>query len=229
MNIMKTEFVFKIPVVGNAYTGKTTFLLKNSMNKFFDSRLTVGSGFIAQDTEVTVFNKSSDKFLSFQVKIVYWDLAGNARFRHLLASYLSGANAVIVVYDTRYSSMISLDYWMDMVSRHAKEAIPYSVVVCSKMDEPVKCDDFNKRFIASTDKKCQENGYLGHYLTSSRTDKPQKTFTPITDVIIALLKNLGHVKINETDEINISTLEKSAFIVVPLYIESMRGITQYVD
>eukprot|EP01043_Picozoa_sp_COSAG02_P047033 COSAG02_NODE_4466_length_5332_cov_3.159564_6_plen_301_part_01 len=64
-------------------------------------------------------------------KFQLWDLAGQERFRTIIASYYQGAHGFIIVYDvTDPRSFENVEYWLDKVEKYA----PIKMLVGNKSD-----------------------------------------------------------------------------------------------
>ena len=101
----KKEFLFKILVIGELGTGKTSFI-KRYVHQFFSDhyRATIGVDFALKvlqwDEEGTV------------VRLQLWDIAGQERFGNMTRVYYKEAVGAILVYDlTRKDTFSAIDKW----------------------------------------------------------------------------------------------------------------------
>ena len=113
------DFIFKVCIFGDGGVGKTT-LIRRYLTGMFDStlKMTIGVDFHIKQIEI------ENKRITLQI----WDFAGEERFRILLPSYVRGAKGGIFMFDiTRYSSLINLDEWLEVVKTVHKD-IPLMMV-----------------------------------------------------------------------------------------------------
>lgn len=95
--------LFKLTVVGDSKTGKTSLLKKFSEGKFNpDEPSTIGVDF-SQRT-LTVHRNGQPRAAKLQL----WDTAGDKRFRSISTGYYRGASGVIAVFDV--GNRESFDY-----------------------------------------------------------------------------------------------------------------------
>ena len=101
----RKEFLFKILVIGELGTGKTSFI-KRYVHQFFSDhyRATIGVDFALKvlqwDDEGTV------------VRLQLWDIAGQERFGNMTRVYYKEAVGAILVYDlTRKDTFSAIDKW----------------------------------------------------------------------------------------------------------------------
>eukprot|EP00771_Trimastix_marina_P001161 gnl/Trimastix_PCT/2211.p1 GENE.gnl/Trimastix_PCT/2211~~gnl/Trimastix_PCT/2211.p1 ORF type:complete len:204 (+),score=11.57 gnl/Trimastix_PCT/2211:85-696(+) len=83
------DHLFKVLLLGDASSGKTSLLTRIVHCIFNDSMHSIGVDFAIKTIEF------EGKALKFQI----WDTAGQERFRTITAAYFRGANAVLFVYD----------------------------------------------------------------------------------------------------------------------------------
>ncbi|KAL0234086.1 hypothetical protein PCE1_001124 [Barthelona sp. PCE] len=119
------DYLFKVVLLGDAGTGKSSLLARYTRNEFSrSSKSTIGVEFA---TKTVVLNEK-------RVKGQIWDTAGQDRFRAVCDAYYQGAYGAILVYDiSKRSSFENLDKWLDEVKRYADANI--SLLVAGN-----KCD-----------------------------------------------------------------------------------------
>lgn len=119
-----TEATFKILLIGDSGTGKSSLLLRYTDDAWQPQTPTVGVDFRAKH----VLHADSRYRLSI------WDTAGQERFRTLTASYYRGAQACLLVYDVgSLASFAHLAVWIDELELYASQHIVRVIVGC-------KCD-----------------------------------------------------------------------------------------
>ena len=102
--------LYKIIVVGNNCTGKTT-LCHNYIN---NSLLATASSTIGIDFHSSVMDVSGTK-----IKIILWDTAGQEAFRSLIRTYYKNTCGVVIVYDiTSRRSFEDVKYWISEYDKH---------------------------------------------------------------------------------------------------------------
>jgi small GTP-binding protein len=103
--MVKYDNVYKIIIIGNNCTGKTT-LCHNYINK---SCLENVESTIGIDFHSNIMDVCGKK-----IKIILWDTAGQETFRSLIKSYYKNTCGVVVVYDiTNKKSFEDVKYWID--------------------------------------------------------------------------------------------------------------------
>lgn len=121
------DYIFKILIIGDAGTGKSSILLRYTDDMFCESYLsTVGVDFKFKNVEI------AGKVLKLQI----WDTAGQERYRNITGSYYRGALGIALVYDvTNDQSFRSLDRWVkDIEANSSSESAPIVVMIGNKTD-----------------------------------------------------------------------------------------------
>mmetsp|Transcript_35461 Transcript_35461/g.40404 ORF Transcript_35461/g.40404 Transcript_35461/m.40404 type:complete len:215 (+) Transcript_35461:228-872(+) len=105
------DHLFKILIIGDAATGKSSMLLRFTDDSFDDHiQSTIGVDFKVKHLDMN----------GKRVKLTIWDTAGQERFRTLTSSYYRGAHGVCFVYDvTRTDTFENLDQWLREVKMYA--------------------------------------------------------------------------------------------------------------
>ncbi|KAI2509918.1 GTPase [Fragilaria crotonensis] len=103
--------LFKILIIGDAATGKSSMLLRFTDDSFDEHiQSTIGVDFKVKHLDIG----------GKRVKLTIWDTAGQERFRTLTSSYYRGAHGVCFVYDvTRTDTFENLDQWLKEVHLYA--------------------------------------------------------------------------------------------------------------
>jgi small GTP-binding protein len=96
----------KIVVLGATAVGKTSLINRFCGNPFdADTRSTVGASFFSRQVQAD----------NTPVSLMFWDTAGEERFRSVAPALLRGANGVILVFDlTQISTFAELDPYLTM-------------------------------------------------------------------------------------------------------------------
>ncbi|MHA2394347.1 MAG: Rab family GTPase [Promethearchaeota archaeon] len=113
------DYLFKIVLLGDNSEGKIAFTQNICHNIFnSDTKLTIGVDFFTKQMRV----------LDSEIRLHLWDIVGDPRFKFLIPTYCSGANAAIIIYDV--NNPYSLDHvseWADIVRSRADD-IPIMLI-----------------------------------------------------------------------------------------------------
>ncbi|KCV68111.1 Ras-like protein Rab-32A [Fonticula alba] len=155
------EFLFKILVVGDIGTGKTSIIKRYVHNIFsYFYRSTIGVDFAL-------------KVLQWEqnivVRVQLWDIAGQERFGNMTRVYYKDAVGAMVVFDvTRTSTFEAVSKWksdIDSKVRLPGDAMIPVVLLANKCD---LSKDGLVRNAAQMDKYCEEKGFIGWFETSAK-------------------------------------------------------------
>ncbi|KAH7827458.1 Rab32B2 [Monocercomonoides exilis] len=158
----RTQYLFKVLVVGDYAVGKTS-LIKRYVSNVFNTnyKLTIG---------VDYCEKSIDWGDGVTISLQLWDIAGHERFGHMTSVYYKHAIASLIVFDLARPETLetSLKWKEDINSRISLadgRSIPF-MLLANKCDLPeVSIDrEYLNRFV-------EENGFVGWMETSARTNK----------------------------------------------------------
>jgi len=129
------KFLFKILLVGNSSTGKTTLLMRYTDNIF----TTEYSSTIGVDFKIKSIMVDDDI-----IKLQIWDTAGQERFKSIVKSYYRNSNGVLLVFSlTDIESFNSIENWLNDIKDYCIENIPV-IIIGTKSDlknEIVVTDD----------------------------------------------------------------------------------------
>jgi Ras-related protein Rab-32 len=157
------EYLFKVLVVGEVATGKTSMIRQYVHNTFSNQYKTT----IGVDFALKVVNIDDDT----SVKLQLWDIAGQERFGNMTRVYYKEALGAVIVFDvTRASTFEAVQKWKaDIDSKVEVNGKPIPVVLLAN-----KCDLAKEGPVkdsAAMDKYCEEKGFIGWYETSAKENK----------------------------------------------------------
>jgi small GTP-binding protein len=158
------EYVYKVLVVGDIGTGKTSIIKRFVHNIFSEHyKSTIGVDFALKilhwDNTTTV-------------KLQLWDIAGQERFGNMTRVYYKEAVGAFVVFDvTRTSTFDAVAKWKNDLDQKVTlppddRPIPV-VLLANKSDLP---RDPALKTPQMLDKYCEENGFVGCFETSAKNN-----------------------------------------------------------
>ncbi|XP_059174795.1 ras-related protein Rab-32-like isoform X3 [Physella acuta] len=157
----KKELLYKILVIGELGTGKTS-IIKRYVHAFFSQhyRATIGVDFALK-----VLNWDADTLIRLQL----WDIAGQERFGNMTRVYYKEAVGAFVVFDvTRASTFDAVTKWKGDLDNKVQLA-DGSPVPCVLLAN--KCDQAKEGLVNNTsqmDEFCKEKGFIGWFETSAK-------------------------------------------------------------
>ena len=100
---MTFDYTFKIILIGDHDTGKTTFF---RMINYLDL------SFIPTTIGVDFFTKHIEKYNKI-IKVNFWDTAGQERFRSIIVSYFKNISGILLFFDLNNKNTFdSLEKWL---------------------------------------------------------------------------------------------------------------------
>lgn len=119
------DYLFKLLLIGNTSSGKSSLLVRFADNMFSQTYLpTIGVDFKISTLQL------NDKTLKLQI----WDTAGQERFKTITSAYYKGAHGIIVTYDiTDKGSFHDVENWLAEVDKHCTENVS-KLLVGNKSD-----------------------------------------------------------------------------------------------
>jgi len=156
------DYMFKVLVVGDVNTGKTSVIKRYIHNTFSTNyRATIGADFALKllqwDPQTTI-------------RIQFWDIAGQERFGFMTRVFYKEAVGAFVLFDaSRPSTFAASSKWKrDIESKVtiADDPIP-AVLLANKID---LLEDHSLKNDGEMETFCKKNGYCGWYETSALMD-----------------------------------------------------------
>ncbi|MBN1802784.1 MAG: GTP-binding protein [Candidatus Lokiarchaeota archaeon] len=152
-------FVFKITVIGNGAVGKTSLIKKYTQGSFQKDYIkTLGAQ----------FSKYDEKIDNNNIKLFFWDIAGQEEFNFMRPTFYKGSKAAIIVFSQENNahgkeSIESIAQWHDDIKKYCGE-LP--IVLFGNKIDLVKDKNANDKKIK---KIVKERNFLGYYKTSAKT------------------------------------------------------------
>lgn len=171
---MESEFdyVFKILIVGEMDTGKTSILLKYADNYFSSTYIT---------TIVVDFKEKQVDASDKKVKLQIWDTSSQERYKYMTLPYYKAAQAFVLVYDiTNKDTFTNLQSVYDEAKANAPEKVKYFVVGS-------KSDLEDKRAVTTDEGKKFAAGIGAEFLETSAKNNTniQELFTHLTNELVS--------------------------------------------
>jgi small GTP-binding protein len=162
-----TDYLFKILVVGEQGTGKTSIIKRYVHNIYsVHYKATIGVDFALK-----VINWDDNSVVRLQL----WDIAGQERFGNMTRVYYKEAVGAFVVFDiTRLETFDEVKKWKADIDSKVflgtgpdRKPIPV-VLLANKVDLDTSEEGFETNNKAKLDKFCQEFGFINWFATSAK-------------------------------------------------------------
>ncbi len=116
----RSDIIIKIVIMGEASVGKTNLLTRYIWDRFDDcQKPTIGMDFLSKDLVVDNCN----------IKVQFWDTAGQEKYRSLASSYYKIANGAILVYDvTNKDSFDRINRWLEEIRNNTSKDIKIMLI-----------------------------------------------------------------------------------------------------
>ncbi|MFX1572824.1 MAG: Rab family GTPase [Promethearchaeota archaeon] len=182
MKERRRKFSFKIVVVGDGRVGKTTLIKKFTESSFIKDYIkTIGAQF-------SVFDKEME---GDQIRLLFWDIAGQDNFHFLRPSFFRSSKAAIIVYSLEENklgedSFNHISDWQQDVNHYCGN-IPI-VVFANKVDL-IDENNINRSAIKEI---VEKKSFFGYYITSAKTGQGViKAFNAIINTLYKKNKGLS--------------------------------------
>ncbi|HME56447.1 MAG TPA: Rab family GTPase [Candidatus Lokiarchaeia archaeon] len=168
---MEVDYVLKIVVVGEFGTGKTSLIDRYIQQTFNDDyRPTLG-------TNISIKQIAID---DTSVNLIFWDIAGQEKWKHVRSLYYKGSNAALVVGDLTQKSTFDAiaTVWVPDLRQYAGNDVPV-MLIANK-------NDLNRDTTPEDVEACATAiGAIGAIETSAKTgDNVEDAFVRITRAAI---------------------------------------------
>lgn len=145
------NYLFKICLVGDSRTGKTTFIESLVKNFYYESKeKTVGIDFFT--------------YIIDDVKFQVWDTSGNIMFIGIVRSYFNDASGILLFFSDK-KSFDNIDYWIEEIRKINKKC--KLILIQSESDSDLeyigqddihlKCDKYFVDKFIKINSKCMKN------------------------------------------------------------------------
>ena len=192
----KKDFLFKVLVIGDCNTGKTS-IIKRYVHGIFTNnyKSTIGVDFALKvlhlDNNVTV-------------RLQIWDIAGQERFGNMTRIYYKDAIGAFLVFDvTRPNTFDNITKWKkdidSKIQLNGSKPIPI-VLLGNKIDLINDKLGWGKS-AQFMDKFCQENGFIAWFETSAKDNSNIETATN------ALVENINNTMDIYSDTYDSTTIK----------------------
>ena len=119
------SYLFKVSLIGDSSTGKTSILLRFIDDYFTeDTKSTIGVDFklVSLELEPKIY-----------AKMQIWDTCGSERFKSLTSSFIKTCVAFILVFDlTRRSTFQNIDHWIKIIKENTSPK--FLILIGNKSD-----------------------------------------------------------------------------------------------
>jgi len=195
-----TEYLYKVLVVGDIGTGKTS-IIKRYVHNIFSAHY---KSTIGVDFALKVINWSPNTIVRLQL----WDIAGQERFGNMTRVYYKEAVGAIVVFDvTRAATFDAVQKWkndIDCKVTLPPDDRPIPVVLLGNKIDLAK-ESFQKT-PSQMEKYCEENGFSGWFETSAKENQNiEKAFKFLVGKILE-----NEVRKEDPDESSTKLVEPTA-------------------
>ena len=146
------DFLFKVSLIGDSGTGKTSIITRFIDNIFKEETTTT----IGVDFKIVSFDLGKETFAKMQI----WDTCGSERFKSLTANFLKTCSAFILVFDlTRLSTFQNIDNWIKTIYENTK---PRFLILIGNKSDLINQRKVDKDLIL---KYCEKNNF--NYIETS--------------------------------------------------------------
>lgn len=172
------QYIFKLIMIGNPNSGKTSLINRYVNNKFIDSYIcTLGVDFFMKSIQI------ENTVVKFQI----WDTAGMEKYRTIAASYFRGCHAAFVVFDlTSRESFEGVQKWIEAYNEQVSPMFKRLVILLGN-----KCDLIPQREISDEELDIFiKNNSVLYWPTSAKTGVGvEEAFTAVGKVLFDYYKN----------------------------------------
>ena len=129
MNTSDNKYIFKIIIIGNTGSGKSSLLLRYTrdiFNNYYEP--TIGVDFGTKQIDIPYNNQH------IPIKLQIWDTAGQERFSTITKSYYRNTCGVVIVFDlTNKESFNSIPKWINNIEDNCDSTVQ-KILIGNKSD-----------------------------------------------------------------------------------------------
>jgi len=174
-NEFSSDFIFKICVIGDGATGKTSLIKRFTQGSFNKDYIkTLGAQFSKFEKIMEFEGKN------IRARLFFWDIAAQSEFKFMRPTFYNGAKAIIVVYDlTRKETFDNIRQWIDDISQYCGKLPTVCFANKSDLVDEATYD------VSEITNLSKELDFMEYYLTSAKTGKHvQDAFNAIIDILV---------------------------------------------
>lgn len=190
------EYLFKVVVVGDIGTGKTS-IIKRYVHNIFSMHY---KSTIGVDFALKVINWDENNIIRLQL----WDIAGQQRFGNMTRVYYKEAAGAIVVFDvTRINTFDAIQKWKNDIDEKIRYANENKIPVILFAN---KCDLARDIFYendSTINKICEDYGFIAWFETSAKNDTGIEN--GINTLVGKILESYGKPE-KKNNTVNLNTL-----------------------
>lgn len=159
------DYTYKIIIIGDSGTGKTSILSQAINGKFDDfHNLTIGVEYGSKKYRLVYEN--------LYVKLQIWDTAGQETYRAITRSYYKKASGALVVFNlTNYSSFKNIDMWLQELKNSCDNENLQCILIGNKKDLKNRVVSFDE-----ATKLANKYGLNYYEISSKNNDECSKIF-----------------------------------------------------
>ena len=174
-NDISYDYLFKIALIGDSATGKTSILLR-FVDDFFteDTKSTIGIDFkfVSLELEPNIYGKMQ-----------IWDTCGSERFKSLTTSFIKSCKAFILVFDlTRQNTFKNIEQWIKTINENTS---PQYMILIGNKNDLVKERQVNKESVINY---CKEKLFNYMEISAKNNNNIEKMFKEVAYQLYNLVK-----------------------------------------
>jgi small GTP-binding protein len=192
------QFIFKIILIGDANSGKTSLINRYVTKSFSDKYIcTIGVDFM---TKAVKINNQT-------IKLQIWDTAGMEKYKQITTSYYRGAQAAIVCFDlTSQASFMSLQRWVDDYSRFYNPIFTKNIFIVGNKSDLTEDREVSQEQI---ERWVSTNNYRYLETSAKSGNNVENLFYELANVLYNCYKGNINTQINDAVKMRRSTLNSS--------------------
>ena len=174
-NDVSYDYLFKIALIGDSATGKTSILLR-FVDDFFteDTKSTIGIDFkfVSLELEPNIYGKMQ-----------IWDTCGSERFKSLTTSFIKSCKAFILVFDlTRQNTFKNIEQWIKTINENTS---PQYMILIGNKNDLVKERQVKKESVINY---CKEKLFNYMEISAKNNNNIEKMFKEVAYQLYSLVK-----------------------------------------